>query len=97
MSGKNLLTAGLIALGLLVAVGLLNRTPPAAAQGGRASGRYHVVANEKAFVLYDSVNGEKSWILVFKSTDKRHAWLPIKRLNSDAEVQNWRLIHSARQ
>ncbi len=97
MSKGHLLGVGLIVLGLLVAVGLLNRAPAAAAQSGQPGGQYHVVAGDKAYVLYDTTDSGKSWILFPSNESKRHAWLPIKRLDTEAQIHSWKLTSQARE
>jgi len=94
MERNHLLTAGLIAVGLILAAVLL--TAPSATAQSTADGRFRVVANDKAFVLYDVNDSSKSWVLTIPSNYKRLAWKPIKRLDSDAEVQNWDLVEGAR-
>lgn len=95
MNRSNLMAAGIIALGLIVVAVLLSPTPTATAQSG-VSSRYHVVATDKAFVLYDTNDAEQSWVLTIPSSYKRLAWKPIKRLDSDAEMQNWDLVEGAK-
>ena len=97
MSKNGLIAAGLIALILLSAVAVMSLVAPASADNGGSGARYHVVANDSAFVLYDTSDSSKSWILTVQGSDKRQAWLPVKRLDSETEVQNWKLINSARQ
>ncbi len=95
MSRNVLLTILGIVVGFLAAAGLQNLVQPVVAQTN-TSGSYNVVANDKAFVLYDAAQSN-TWICFPTSVKNRHAWLPVKRLDTDAEVHNWQILNNARE
>ena len=97
MSRNVLLAVLLIAVAFAAAVGIFTLTPRAAVGDAYAGGRYSMVANDQTFVLYDRDDSSKTWILFPKPSGKRHAWLPIKRLDTESEIQSWKLIDSSRQ
>lgn len=76
----------------LAAVAIFTAVRPAAALPDTPGGQFHVVANNDALILYDT-SGRQSWILTPQPKQKRHAWVPIKRLDSEAEVRTWELQH----
>jgi len=85
-----LLAAVVVLLGLVVAAFFLTSDPRASAGPGDEQGRFRVVAGQSSYVLYDSVSGV-SWVMFPDGKDKRFTWLPIKRLNTAAEIEAWRL------
>ena len=97
MSRNTMLTVALAAAGIVLAASLISRQPTAQGQATGQSGRYQVVANDKAFILYDSDDSSKTWILTPADGDRKQAWMPVKRLDSDAAVNNWRLLQDARR
>jgi hypothetical protein len=98
MSRWNWLAGAAVALGLVIALGVFGWASQAPAQAGGMGGNFHVVAGgaDKAFVLYDAGSGQ-SWVMRLDGVDKRYAWIQIKRLDTDAEVQNWNMIQKARE
>jgi hypothetical protein len=90
MTGKTLLVIAMIAIAAVVAVGIGGNLRAVAAADGDDSGRYRVVAGQGNYVLYEVPTG-KSWMLVTKAGDRRFAWLPIKRLDTDVEVKTWQI------
>ena len=97
MFGNKLLIAAIIALGLVTAAALLNQTEPASGDYSQGSGKYRVTATDKAFILYDVEDSRNSWILLPQPKQKRHAWFPVKRLDSESQLQTWTLTNRARQ
>lgn len=81
------LTAAVV-LGALLTVALLDR-PASAQAAGEAAGKVQVVAGAGGFVMYD-LNGTATWIVIPQAGEKKFAWFPIKRLDTDAAVQMWR-------
>ena len=94
MSRKILIALALIALGAIVGSGLVSLIRPAAAQPAAAAGPYRVVAADSSYVLYDATSS-KSWLLTPKRGELSHAWLPIKRLDTNADVYGWKARKSA--
>ena len=91
MSKQVIAVASAAVLGLLVGALLLDRPTPVRAAGDNGGGTFHVVASQNAFVLYDTTNSNASWVLVPQATDKKHAWFPITRLDTDQKAQIWRM------
>jgi hypothetical protein len=77
-----------VALGGLLTAALMDR--PAVAQSSGDHGRFEVVASGPAFIMYDSVGGNFSWVAFPQAGDKRFAWLPMTRLDSEAKAAVWR-------
>ena len=93
---RNLIAAAvLIAIGGILAAGLTTLAP-AAAKPADQSGRYQVVAGQSSYVLFDSLSGT-SWIMTPEPGAKRSAWLPTKRLNSEAEARLWEIQNRPRK
>ena len=90
MTKKILIPAALVGLVLVVAAALWHQTEPASAQLGGADGTFRVVASEKDFVLCEAGDGN-CWILVRSAKGEKFAWAPIKRLDTESQVTNWRL------
>jgi len=95
MSKSVVIAAALVALAM-VSAGVFTHAASASAQDA-APGKYKVVANEKAFVLYDTEDTTRTWILIPAAGEEKHAWLPVKRLDTDQQAQNWNLLKSAGQ
>jgi hypothetical protein len=83
------LTAAVV-LGGLITVALMDRPASAQAAGGDSGGKMHVVASGNAFIMYDSTAGSFSWVTFPAPGDKKFAWFPIKRLDTDQQVGVWR-------
>jgi hypothetical protein len=83
--------AAAIVLGALVSVALLDRPASAQAGGGDGSGRIHVVASGNAFIMFDSAGGTFSWVAFPQIGDKKFAWFPMTRLDSEAKAAMWRV------
>ena len=95
MSRQIMAAIALAALGAVLGAGLLGLTRPAAASPGPEGGaRYSVAAGETSYVLCETETG-RTWILVPKADEPRYAWLPVTRLNSDAEVRKWQIQSNA--
>ena len=91
MSKQMIAVASAAVLGLLVGVLVLDRPSPLRAAPGDNGGPFHVVASQNAFVLYDTTNSNTSWVLIPQTIDKKHAWFPITRLDTDQKAQVWRM------
>ena len=91
MSKQVIAVASAAVLGLLVGALLLDRPTPVRAAGDNGGGTFHVVASQNAFVLYDSTDAARSWVLIPQAADKKHAWFPVKRLDTDQAAQVWRI------
>jgi len=83
------LTAAVV-LGALVTIALVDRPASAQPAGGDGGGKFHVVAGGNAFIMYDSTGGNFSWVIFPQANDKKFAWFPIKRLETDQAVGVWR-------
>ena len=94
MSRQVLMAAMLLAAGALAALAMMNLTRPAVAAPGEGAGPYTVVAGSSFFVLCDTVGG-KAWILLPKAEDPKFAWMPVTRLETDADVRKWKLSKTA--
>jgi len=95
MKQTHLLAAVLLTVSLLAAAAVITQLSPAtAAPAGR--GNYQVVGEEKAFVLYEA-DTSQSWILFPDEKAKSYVWMPIKRLDSEQEVQQWKLVNEAKK
>jgi hypothetical protein len=91
MFKQTLVIAGAIVLGALIVVAVMDRPVAAQAAGDAAAGKYQVVAaGNGAFVLYDTVTNT-SWVAFPAANDKKFAWFPLKRLDTDQQVQVWKL------
>jgi hypothetical protein len=82
-----LVLAAALVLGALIAAGLLDR--PATAQSGEGVGKIHVVAGANAFVMYETA-GNQSWVAFPQANDRKFAWFPLKRLDTEQQVGVWR-------
>ena len=76
-------------LGGLIFALVLDRPDRALAAGG-GDGGIHVVATQSAFVMYET-GGKGSWVLFPQADNRKWAWFPVKRLDSDQQVQMWRV------
>ena len=95
MSRHMLMAIALAALGVVVGAGLLSLVRPAAASPGPESGgRFSVAAGASTYVLCETESG-RTWVLVPKASESRHAWLPVTRLDSEAEVRKWQIQKDA--
>jgi hypothetical protein len=83
------LTAAVV-LGALMTVAMLDRPASAQAGGAEAAGRIHVVASGSAFIMYDSAGGTYSWVAFPQAADRKFAWFPMTRLDSEAKAAVWR-------
>ena len=81
---------GLVVLGVVLAL-LLRPVGPAQARDGQDAGRYRVVAGDASYVLYDQLTGV-SWVMPVKDGQTRFAWLPTRRINTEADAVKWRAI-----
>ena len=82
---------GAIVLGALIVVAVMDRPASAQAAGGDAVGKFQVVAaGNGAFIMYETA-GPNSWVAFPAANDKKFAWFPLKRLDTDQQVQVWRL------
>jgi hypothetical protein len=89
MFKQMLAVTGAVVLGALIAVAVLDR--PASAQAANdAVGRIQVVGAGNAFIMYET-GGGNSWIAFPDPKDKKFAWFPLKRLDTEQQVQVWRL------
>jgi len=95
MPRNTLLVIVLVAAGALVAAALISRTAPATAASGSGGEQYQVIANDKAFILYDTADSKNSWVCFPQPDRKQNAWLPLKRIDTQADAQNWKLIENA--
>ncbi len=93
MFKQMLAITGAIVLGGLIAVAVLDR-PASAQAAGDAVGRVHVVGAGNVFIMYET-GGGNSWVAFPDPKEKKFAWFPLKRLDSDQQVQVWRLGKSA--
>ena len=91
-------TAAVLALVVLGAALATLLQPAGAARAGSPlmAGRYRVVAGESAFVLHDSITGV-CWLLPAKPGESGRAWLPIRRINTEAEAQRLRAAERERE
>jgi len=94
MTRNLILAAALIAVGCVVAAGLI-ALRPASAKPADQAGRYQVVATDSSYVLFDSLSGT-SWVMTVQPKATRFAWMPTKRLNSEADVKLWQVQNRAR-
>ncbi|HUT58930.1 MAG TPA: hypothetical protein VNA25_13870 [Phycisphaerae bacterium] len=76
-------------LGGLICALVVDRPGEALAAGGEG-GSIHVVATQSAFVMYET-GGKGSWVLFPRADNRKWAWFPVKRLDSDQQVQMWRV------
>ena len=79
-----LAAAGVAVLAVVMAFG-----PERSAAQVEPAGAYRVVASQDTFVLCESATG-KTWVLVAKGMEMEPAWLPAKRLDTEAQVQAWK-------
>ena len=89
MYKQMLAVAGAVVLGALIAVAFMDR-PAAAQAGGDGVGKIHVVGTGSAFIMYET-GGNTSWVCIPQAADKKYAWFPIKRLDTDQQVQVWKI------
>ncbi len=76
-------------LGMLVTVLIMDH-PTARAAGGGGGGQYEVVASQAGFVLVDT-GSSMSWVMPPPSDrERRFAWFPVERLDTQQKVQIWR-------
>jgi len=59
------------------------------------AGNLRVVSGPPA-VMLDEATG-KTWVLVTSTNLKRNAWVPIRKLETDADVEKWQITGSARE
>ena len=90
MYKQMLAIAGAVILGALIAVAFLDRPAVAQAAGGDGVGKIHVVGTGSAFVMYET-GGNLSWVCFPAANDKKYAWFPVKRLDTDQQVQVWKM------
>ena len=95
MPQKIAAAVALIVLGSALAV-LLRPAGPVEAGRPQDLGRYRIVAGESSYVLYDQLSGV-AWVLTAKPGQERFAWLPTRRLNTEADAQKWRLLERERK
>jgi hypothetical protein len=94
MSRQLLMTVVLLAAGLAAGVALMNLTSPAAAQPADGGGTYRVVPGTNSYVLVDTVKGT-AWVIFPKAEDMKHAWFPITRLDTEADIRKWKITKGA--
>lgn len=97
MSRQIMAAIALAALGAVLGAGLLNLARPAAASPGpEPAGRFSVAAGAASYVLCETETG-RTWVFMPKAGESwpGHAWLPITRLDSDAEVRKWQIQKEA--
>ena len=102
MSRNGLLAVLIFACGLALGTGLVTVLSPAQAELGpadgpaaaKAVGPFQVVGADKGFVMYEPATG-KTWVLIPKEDSTRQAWLPVTRLDSEADVQKWQIRKEA--
>jgi hypothetical protein len=91
MFKQTLVIAGAIVLGALIVVAVMDRPVAAQAAGGDGAGKFQVVsAGNGAFIMYESATNT-SWVAFPAAGDKKYAWFPMKRLDTDQQVQIWKL------
>ena len=90
MFKQMLAVTGAVVLGALISVAFLDRPATAQAAGGEAVGKIHVVGTGTAFIMYET-GGNLSWVSFPQANDKKYAWFPVKRLDTDQQVQVWKL------
>lgn len=85
-----------IVLGAVALMGTTMFQPsPAKAAGATVGGKFQVAASNTVFVLLDTDSGQ-SWILtprestVGKVSEAKQAWFPLKRLDTEMDIQKWR-------
>ncbi len=95
MSRQILMVCAILGIGCVIGIGLTNLTSPVfAGPDSIGGGGWGIVAGKSAFVLYDSGTG-KSWVMISEDDELHRAWFPLKRLNTDSEVHNWRVQKAA--
>ena len=90
MLQKTVAVVGLVVLGVVLAL-LLRPAGPAEARDGADVGRYRVVAGDASYVLYDPLTSV-SWVMPVTAGQTRFAWLPTRRINTEADATKWRAI-----
>jgi len=94
MFKQALVIAGAAVLAALIVVAVMDRPATAQAAGGDAVGKYQVVGSGSAFILYET-GGPNSWVAFPVASDKKFAWFPLKRLDTDQQVQMWKVGKSS--
>ena len=92
---RNGIIAVLAGAALLACAAFFISADKARAQGEAPEGRFAVVAAGEDFILHDTTDSAKSWILAGKG-DKR-AWMPVRRLDTEGDIQNWKIKTGASQ
>ena len=90
MTSKAFVRVALLGAAIVLAGGMFLALRPASAGPAPQQGIFDVTAGENSYVLYHRQTGT-AWILFPDPKAKRPAWVPIRRLTSEAELQSWRM------
>ena len=96
MSRQVLMCIAMLVLGGVMSVLVMDSIRPAEAAFMTAGSEapFAVAASNEDFVMIDARNGN-TWVLQSKKGDTKPVWLPVKRLDTESQVQSWKLRKNA--